>query len=92
MQPTDVQVQASLVALAVDHDDGRASTRATPPRPSPRDLRALPAGLLDALRAVPSLREDRLVAVRRRLAAGIVPTDEALAGRMVGRIVCDRLR
>jgi hypothetical protein len=93
VQPTDVQVQASLEALAIEAG-GAGGRVVTPTRRAAGapEARVLPDGLLDAVAAAPSLREDRLAAARRRLAAGIVPTDEDLAGRMVGRIVCDRLR
>jgi hypothetical protein len=40
----------------------------------------------------PAVRVEALAVVRRRLAAGQVPTDDALAECMVGRLVCDRLR
>lgn len=89
MQPTDVQVQASLEALATGGAGERSAVAALG---GVRDLTSLPAGLLDALSAAPLLREERLVAARRRLDAGAIPSGEDLAGRMVGRIVCDRLR
>jgi hypothetical protein len=38
------------------------------------------------------MRDERLARARRRLATGEQPTAEALAQRMVGRLVCDRLR
>src|SRR5690606_35338318 len=90
VQPTDVQVQASLAALALEAVGAPGAVVAAERRAaSGSEARVLPDGLLDAVAAAPSLREDRLAAARRRLAAGIVPTDEDLAGRMVGRIVCD---
>jgi hypothetical protein len=95
MQPTESQVQRSLAAL-------RAAT-ACPDGPDDRRERAtgtrevdhapeVPDEVLERLRAEPAVRPDRLAAARRRLAVGDVPSDEALAERMVGRLVCDRLR
>ena len=84
MQPRESQVQASIDALSAGA--GRCSGAA------PRDLAAVPVGLLDTLHRAPAVREDRVAAARERLASGAIPTDEDLAGRMVGRIVCDRLR
>ena len=40
----------------------------------------------------PSIRDDRVEAARRQLATHATPTAEALAQRMVGRLVCVRLR
>jgi hypothetical protein len=93
MQPTDVQVQRTLAALAVE-------SAVTAHRPSPgisRDtlavmMRELPAGLLEGLDGVPALRADRLDAVRDRLEHGAAPSSDELANRIVGRLVCDRLR
>ena len=86
MQPTDVQVQASIEAL-------RSNRSRVPIEGSRRrDPESVPVGLLDTLGSVPALREDRVAAARRRLAEGSIPSDQDLAGRMVGRIVCDRLR
>lgn len=84
MQPTEIQVQASIDALTTP--EGSPGVL-----PASRDLTTVPVGLLDSLDRVPEVREDRVAAARERLAAGI-PSDSDLAGRMVGRIVCDRLR
>lgn len=83
MQPTDKQAQLSLDALL-----------ATPPCGcgAHGDCDEFPAGLVRRLCEAPSIRPDRLAAARRRLAAGDRPSDEALARRMVARLVCDRLR
>jgi hypothetical protein len=89
MQPTDIQVERTLAALEV--------TPASPPRPSiPRDtleivLRDLPDGLLDDLGDSPAVRPERLAEARTRMAEGELSSDE-LANRIVGRLVCDRLR
>lgn len=85
MQPTDVQVQASIDAL-------RKRSQVPPETARRRDPASVPVGLLDTLGAVPAVREDRVAAARRRLEEGSIPSDQDLAGRMVGRIVCDRLR
>jgi hypothetical protein len=44
------------------------------------------------LASAPLLRPDHLARARERLATGaVLPADE-LANRMIGRLVCDRLR
>jgi len=84
MQVTEAQVQRSIEALTADAGPCR----------SPGDARAgdVPAGLVERLTQSSAIRDDRLVEVRRRLARGDQPSAEALAQRMVGRLVCDRLR
>ena len=84
MQPTDLQVQRSLDALRSAEVDGAADTASSGVE--------VPDGLLEAVAGSPAVRVDRLDEARRRLAQGEAPSDEELAGRMVGRIVCDRLR
>lgn len=88
MQPTEQQVQRSLEALATGAPtlievalDGAGTAR-----------HDLPAGLAECLETLPPVRPDRLEEARRRLEDGDQPTDDDLARRMVGRIVCDRLR
>ena len=84
MQPTDIQVQRSLAALEDgSHDSGNDDV------PSPRDV---PSGLVEELGAAPPLRPDRMLDARLRLEAGEEPTPDDLADRVVGRLVCDRLR
>jgi len=93
MQPTDVQVERTLAALqdAPQADKGGRAA-ATIDRDLLDDvLDQLPEGLLDGLGAGPSLRPDRLEEARGRLADGVAPTDDELANRIVGRLVCDRL-
>jgi hypothetical protein len=85
MQPDEKQVQRSLDAL-----------RAAGPRPwAAQDggatVEAVPVEVFRVLARAPHVRIDRLERARRRLAAGS-PSAEALAGRMVDRLVCDRLR
>jgi len=84
MQVTEAQVQRSIEALTAD---------AGPPR-ARGDAQAedVPAGLVERLTESSPIRDDRLAEVRRRMARGDQPSAEALAQRMVGRLVCDRLR
>jgi hypothetical protein len=49
-------------------------------------------GLVQLLSNGSAVRLERMVDARMRLAAGMQPTDDDLASRMVGRLVCDRLR
>ena len=66
---------------------------ALPPPGSPTTSpAACPAGLVEQLMGSPAIRDDRLAEARQRLEAGEQPTAEDLAQRMVGRLVCDRLR
>jgi len=93
MQPTDVQVERTLAALQ-DAPPGSRPARSGSgiDREALDDvLDDLPAGLLDGLGSGPSLRPDRLEEARDRLATGVAPTDDELANRIVGRLVCDRL-
>ena len=84
MQPTEQQVQRSLAAL-----------RATGGEPATRGAAIyvdVPDGVLDLLLASPPLRLDRMAEAMRRLVGGQQPSDDDLARRLVGRLVCDRLR
>jgi hypothetical protein len=85
MQVTELQVQRSLQALT-DHaaydDDATAKPSAG----------AVPEGLVERLAEAPAVRDDRLAEARERLETGDGPSADDLAGRMVGRLVCDRLR
>jgi hypothetical protein len=85
MQVTELQVQRSLRALSE-----RPSDPAGPE--SERVSDALPEGLVERLAGAPAVRDDRLAEARERLETGAQPTSDDLAGRMVGRLVCDRLR
>lgn len=84
MQPTEQQVQRSLAALraAGTERTARGSTIYVD----------VPDGLLDLLLSSPPLRLDRMAEAMRRLAGGQQPSDDDLARRLVGRLVCDRLR
>jgi hypothetical protein len=86
MQPTPEQVERSLADLRhpghrIGGDAGEVEV--TVP---------VPASIADALSEVPPIREDAVDRARRRLAAGEQPTDDELAAKVVGRLVCDRLR
>jgi hypothetical protein len=92
MQPTEVQVQRTLAALEVDPADVGASMAGRIPRDTlDIVLSELPLGLLADL-DTPSVRPELLARARSRLAEGTSPTDDELAERIVGRLVCDRLR
>lgn len=94
MQPTDVQVQRTLAALEIDVNALPApSTSGRIPRDTLQVLLSeLPPGLLEALEDPATPRSDRLAEARDRLAQGASPSSDELAGRIVGRLVCDRLR
>ena len=88
MQPTELQVERSLAALRGGVDDlGGLSAHGTD-----RPEGSLPDGLLEQLEATPAVRPDRLAEARQRLAEGAQPDADELATKMVGRLVCDRLR
>jgi hypothetical protein len=93
MQPTDVQVERTLAALHDAPATERTGRTATVIDRDALDsvLDQLPDGLLDGLGAGPSLRPERLEEARDRLETGLAPTDDELASRIVGRLVCDRL-
>jgi hypothetical protein len=93
MQPTDVQVERTLAALHDALTEPRVGRSGTGIDRETLDdvLDELPAGLLDGLGAGPTLRPDRLEEARGRLETGVAPTDDELANRIVGRLVCDRL-
>ena len=96
MQPTNTQVERSLAALrlgapappmasagalvAERHDAGAAGAA------------DVPDGLLERLERASGVRPERLEEARERMASGDEPSADDLADRMVGRLVCDRLR
>ncbi|HVN50313.1 MAG TPA: hypothetical protein VMT43_02715 [Acidimicrobiales bacterium] len=84
MQVTDLQVQHSLRALA--------ERSPTPSAPARSVAGEVPEGLVERLAEAPAVRDDRLAEARERLETGDQPSADDLAGRMVGRLVCDRLR
>lgn len=85
MQPTDQQVQRSLDAL-------RSGEGPTLDPDLDHRLAEVPSEVFSRLGREPSLRPERLERAVRRLARGDAPSAEALADRMIGRLVCDRLR
>lgn len=97
MQPTEQQVQRSLAALLLSGASGGAVVGCGEDQ---RDglrtelcrLDDVPTEAFARMQAVPALRPDRLEEARRRLECGETPTAEDLAERMIGRLVCDRLR
>ena len=93
MQVTELQVQRSLDALTTEAAAG-ALDAADPSPDAAMENHAVqvPAGLLERLTESSPIRTDRTEEARRRLEQGEQPTAEALAQRMVGRLVCDRLR
>jgi hypothetical protein len=96
MQPTELQVQHSLRALTeapadalTEHSgSGEPLSGAAPPD----ELDDFAADVAARLREASSVRDDRVASARAGLEAGEQPSAEALAQRMVGRLVCDRLR
>jgi hypothetical protein len=88
VQPTHIQVEKCLHALQVGEHDA-------PGTPAPVGLAGtavVPAGLVDALAGAPAIRDERLADVRQRMIGGANPSADDLAERMVGRLVCDRIR
>ena len=51
----------------------------------------VPVDVLDRLLATPLVRPDAVARGRTRLASGELSADD-LAGKVIGRLVCDRLR
>jgi len=87
MQVSELQVQRSLFAL---NHVGPASSADEPGSRDRTD--ACPDGLIERLTGSPAIRADRLAEARKRLEEGDHPSADDLARRMVGRLVCDRLR
>jgi hypothetical protein len=92
MQPTDVQVERTLAALQDAPLEDRGARSAGISRDTLDGvLDDLPEGLLLGLETGPALRPDRVSEARDRFETGVAPTDDELASRIVGRLVCDRL-
>lgn len=91
MQPTNRQVERSLAALLADDPPEVPAPCGAEVAPDPAE-RAVPDGVLEAIHALPAVRSDRLDEARSLVAAGSYPDADVLAQKMVGRIVCDRLR
>jgi hypothetical protein len=88
VQPTNTQVERSLAALR--HGAHEDVDELAPEE----ELRTvdLPDGLVERIQQTPGVRLDRLAEARERMASGHAPSADDLADRMVGRLVCDRLR
>lgn len=89
MQPTETQVERSLAALitAGSEIDITSETER-----SDAHADELPDGLLERIAAMPAVRPERLSEARTLVHEGTYPDADLLAQKMVGRIVCDRLR
>lgn len=85
MQPTEIQVERSLQALQSETEVGAAHGHGS----GEGDL---PVGLVELLAEAPAVRLDRVVDARMRMESEEQPSADDLARRVVGRIVCDRLR
>jgi hypothetical protein len=95
MQPTRTQVEQSLAALTTDQPGaviGRLALSTSARTPDADVTETLPDGLLEALERTIDVRWDRLEGARARLEHGDELTADELADRIVGRLVCDRLR
>lgn len=94
MQPTNVQVERTLAALEVDTDaSGVRPLRNVMTRDTLEILlEDLPDGLMASLHSPTAVREDRLAEAKNRMVHGDSPSSDELANRIVGRMVCDRLR
>jgi hypothetical protein len=96
MQPTRTQVEQSLAALAegTGHPDQASGVRsaATDPARVAVAIESLPDGLLAELEQTIDIRPDRLDRAREHLAHLDELSASELADRIVGRLVCDRLR
>jgi hypothetical protein len=87
MQPTEQQVQRSLDALR--RADAR---RFVGDDEALQQIEDVPIEVLRRLDRAPLIRTERTERARRRLESGDGPSAEAIAGCLVGRLVCDRLR
>jgi len=94
MQPTDVQVERSLDYLRTTAEIRQNELAAVldAGRGAELTVADLPPGLVERIEQAPDVRHDRLAEARTRFAAGEQPDADTLAARMVGRLVCDRLR
>jgi hypothetical protein len=93
MQPTRNQVEQSLAALARTPGGETIGPSANYDREVMADaIDSLPAGLLAELEQTIDIRPDRLDQARAHLAQLDELSAHELADRIVGRLVCDRLR
>jgi hypothetical protein len=87
MQPSTLQVERCLKVLRTATAKG-----GEPPMLTIAVVDHVPLEVLRRLTRVPALRLERLEQARQRLIAGDGPSAEDIADRLVGRLVCDRLR
>ena len=107
MTPTNSQVESSLAALRTDKaastgastlstSDGEITATAHAGTHFHENydevLEALPSGLLAHLDETPAVRADHVQEAREHLEHGDVCSADELADRIIGRLVCDRLR
>ena len=88
MQVTELQVQRSLQALT----DSRRRDETDADRLASCAPTVSPTVSSSGWPRLAAVRDDRLAEARERLETGEHPSADDLAGRMVGRLVCDRLR
>lgn len=84
MRLADDEINWSLAAL-------RDCVEPPPFSGVPEDTYGMVAALR-SLRRVPTIREDAVVRARAGLAASVQPSGEDVAGKLVGWLVCERLR
>lgn len=94
---TTAQTRRDELAAALAEARGEDAAPAVPHPPVPVDghdlaVADLPPGLIERIEQSPNVRDDRLAEARSRFDAGDQPDADTLAARMVGRLVCDRLR
>lgn len=92
MQPTNLQVKRSLEALELGATPVLVADPILADPGGSDDDTDLCSVVAAGLGSDPVIRADRLEEARQRLADGFHPTADDLADRMVGRLVCDRLR
>jgi hypothetical protein len=100
MQPSKNQVEQSLAALSTTRDATAARVEEPSRSDEPVDPRlsvdhaigALPEGLLEQIERTIDVRPDRLDKARARLEHVDELSADELADRIIGRLVCDRLR
>lgn len=83
MQPTEIQVQRCLQSLLAGGGAAGATLA---------DDVVVPDGLVEFLAETPGVRLERMADARMHLASDSQPTADDLADRLVGRLVCDRIR
>jgi hypothetical protein len=82
MQPTSEQVRRSMQALQAPQPVSEPVTGDA----------TVPDAAVDRMARMPAVRADRVAQARAFLDSGDELTSEELADKVVGRLVCDRLR